>query len=340
MPAAPVLEIIDPGLLLSVQDAGRPGLAREGVPRGGAGDRWSLAVANALVGNRPDDAALEATLTGPTVRALASVTVGIAGTMAGRILETGARVDPGMSVSLRPGETLVLDPASGGARGYLAVPGGIDVPVVLGSRSTSLGGGFGGHEGRALRAGDVVRAGPRSATTNRHTDASAPPPARWPGLAAPPAVTPGSPVRLLPGPHGNGLPGSLDALVAAAWSVSAASDRQGLRLVGPALPGDPTGELASHGILPGSIQLPPDRHPIVLLADTQPTGGYPVPAVVITADLPRLGQLAPGAAVQFAVATAQEARAALADADRAFAEALVELREAGRWDDLWRGAGA
>ena len=326
----PVLEIVDPGLLLSIQDGGRTGLTAEGVTRGGAADRHSLAVANVLVGNPPDAAALEATLLGPTLWALAAVTLGLAGTMAGAVIETGERVGPGSTVTLRAGDTLALEPATG-ARAYLAVPGGIDVPVVLGSRSTALGAGFGGLDGRSLRAGDRVAAADDRTCT----------PAHWAGVPAPDPVSAAHPLRVLPGPHMLlvGRP-ALDAFLATAWTVSSTSDRVGLRLDGDPIPGGPAAEVASHGVVAGTIQLPPDRQPIVLLVDHQPTGGYPVLAVVITADLDRLGQLAPGAAAWFEWTTPEAARAAVLDRDDVFAAALAQVRDAARWDDLWRGAGA
>jgi allophanate hydrolase subunit 2 len=131
----------------------------------------------------------------------------------------------------------------------------------------------------------------------------------------------------------------LEALAAHDWTVSTASDRVGLRLDGPALPGEPTGDLASHGVVAGAIQVPPDRHPIVLLADHQTTGGYPVVAVVIRADLPRIGQLAPGMSFRLAGTTANFASGELATQRRAYDADLAALREDARWDHLWRSAG-
>jgi biotin-dependent carboxylase-like uncharacterized protein len=333
----PALEVLDPGLLLTVQDGGRPGLASEGVTGGGAADRWSLRVANSLLGNEPETAALEATLLGPTVRALVPVTVAIAGAMAGRLTRSGERVPPGSSVTLAAGDELALEATGDGARAYVALPGGIDVPPVLGSRSTALGAGFGGLDGRALRSGDTVRAG---------MDDTGPAPlvrpsARWPGDAAPRAVGATAPLRVLGGPHAAALgPGVLEGLVDRAWAVGPASDRVGIRLDGARLEAAALGELASHGVLAGTVQVPPDGRPIILLVDHQATGGYPVVAVVVTADLPRLGQLAPGAAVAFRLVSPAEARAVLADDDARFAAALAHLREAAAWDELWRGAGA
>ena len=330
----PVLEVIDPGLLLAVQDGGRPGRSSEGVTRGGAADPWSLAVANCLLGNAPDAAALEATLLGPTVRALAAVTVAVAGAMSGRVDRTGERVAPGASVTLATGQELVLQPTGEGARGYLAVPGGADVPLVLGSRSTALGAGFGGFEGRALLPGDRIAA-VGAPDAGRRTRAFVLPRARWPGDAVPARVTATAPLRVLPGPHAEALgPDALPSLVAQAWTMSSASDRVGIRLEGATLRASATGELASHGVVTGSVQVPPDGRPIVLLVDHQPTGGYPVVAVVITADLGRLGQLAPGTPVRFQEVTPDDAREALVQSDTAFASSLALLREGVGWDEL------
>src|SRR3954454_2053089 len=247
MPARPVLEIVDPGLLLSIQDAGRPGFAAEGVTTGGAADAWSLAVANALVGNPPGAACLEATLLGATVRALVPVTIALAGTMAGRLGETGETVAPGASIRLHAGSTLALGAADDGARGYLAVAGGIDVPVVLGSRSTDLRGGFGGLDGRALRAGDRLSRVARDGETyegNRAPAAldPAPPVARWPGRPSP-ARSWDAPIRVTPGPHAERLGlAALDALASVGWSATPASDRQGLRLDGGSVSPSPVHE--------------------------------------------------------------------------------------------------
>ncbi len=324
-----VLEVIDPGVLTTVQDAGRPGLAAEGVTRGGAADPWSLAVANVLVGNEASAAALELTLLGPTVRALRPVTVGIAGAIAATIAETGDHVAPGSSVRLRAGWTLAFGAADGGARGYLAIPGGVAVPPVLGSRSTALGAGFGGFEGRGLVAGDRVAAMAADAGLN-------PPPARWSG----PPIPSTGPIRVIAGPHLVDPRGPLVAALARTpWTVSPHSDRVGIRLEGTRLAAGKQGELASHGVVVGAIQLPPGGAPIVLLVDHQPTGGYPVIATVITADLPRLGQAAPGQPMAFRIVTPREAHEALVDASRVFENAVAHLREAARWDDLWHGAG-
>lgn len=332
-----VLEVIDAGLMTTVQDAGRPGLGSLGVPEGGAADRRALAVANLLVGNRPDAPALECTLLGPRLRALGPVVVAVAGAdLEAQVEETGERLAPGTALSLQPGSTLALPgPAIRGVRAYVAVDGGIDVPSVLGSGATLVGAGLGGIEGRALRAGDLIRAA-RPALVPRHEAA------HRPGATAVSRSAEGSPtvLRVTAGPHSAG-PGDpcLAALAGTEWTVSPRSDRMGVRFDGPPLPGTWSAELATIGVLPGAVQVPPDGLPIALLVDAQPTGGYQVPAVVIYADLPSLGQVGPGDAVRFVPVSPVAARAALRAQLHELAEIAEHLREAAGWDELWRSAG-
>jgi biotin-dependent carboxylase-like uncharacterized protein len=299
----PLFEVIEPGLLSTVQDAGRADLGHLGVPRGGAADGWSMAVANFVLGNPLDAAVLECTLIGPELRVLRDMVVSIAGADLGATVRPGGRrLDPGASHRLTAGEVLAFSggDAGAGARAYLAVPGGIDVPVVLGSRSTCLVAGFGGLEGRALRAGDVL--------APLRLEAAPGAGVRWRTGSHDPRPGSGS-IRIVGGP--DATPAMLAGLTRAAWTVSLRSDRRGLRLEGPAVAAaDATGERLTAGVVPGAVQLPPDGSPIVLLCDAQPTGGYPVIAVVIEADLPLLGQLAPGMSALFAEVTLAEARVA------------------------------
>ena len=287
-----MLEVVEPGLLTTIQDAGRPDWTHLGVPIGGACDPWSLAVANLLAGNEPGAAAIEMTLVGPTLAVHSPLTVGLAGAdLGGTVRETGRRLTPGRSYRLAAGTTIAFGGDAGsraGARAYLALPGGIHAPLVLDSASTALGAGFGGIDGRALRAGDVLRtADPSGDVIDRRERAEA----VWPPSAADPlddaGSVPDAPVRLLPGPAGG-----LEALVADEWRIGPGSDRIGLRLDGPPVGTSSPPELLSHGVVRGAIQVPPGGAPIVLLADHQTTGGYPIAAVAISADHPRLGQLA------------------------------------------------
>jgi len=298
------LEVIEPGLLLTVQDLGRPGFEHLGVPRAGAADSRSLEVANRRVGNAPGAAALEATLLGPRLRARRDVWIAIAGADLEPILRPGDRpVDRSRPTHLAPGDELGFleagDPDRG-CRVYIAIEGGIDVPLVLGSRSTSLSGTFGGFEGRPLQAGDVLEALPVGSTPAGEVAAA---------LAETTEPSPGGrAIRVFRGPAAD-EPGGEDrwsAFLAARWTVSLDSDRRGLRLEPP---GDMRtdlgaggGDRPSHGVVVGSIQLTPSGQPLVLMPDGGVTGGYPVLAVVASADLPLLGQLAPGAEIRFAEA--------------------------------------
>jgi biotin-dependent carboxylase-like uncharacterized protein len=339
--ALPAVEVIEPGLLTTVQDGGRQGAGFLGVPEGGAADRRSLAVANLLAGNARDAAALECTLVGPVLRVLRPLLIGIAGAdLDAHIVETGGRIEAGTSAPLRPGSTVSLaGPARVGARAYLAVGGGFEVEAVLGSRATALGPGFGGYHGRALRSGDVLSSPP---------DARLGPPARWPAAIAlprpgavggPGGSTPGVVVRIVPGPQASGPDDPrLAGLTGMTWRVSLDSDRMGLRLEGPSIGNPGEGDIPSLPVVPGAIQLPPDGRPIVLLVDAQPTGGYRVPATVITADVPRLGQLRPGDDLRFEVVTIPTARAILRRDLEVFEAAAADLIEAEGWDALWLSA--
>ena len=337
------LEVIEPGFLTTVQDAGRPDWTHVGVPTGGACDGWSLAVANLLAGNQPGAAALEMTLVGGACRATTSLRIGLAGAdLGGHVRETGRLLLPGRSHLVAAGSTIAFPgvaDADAGARAYLAMPGGIDVPEVLGSRSTALAADFGGLDGRAARSGDVIvataeaarAAGKRDSTRAR--DRNHPwPESVWPADEADRDT--GAPIRIIGGPWS----GTSD-LVGRSWRVAAGSDRVGLRLEGPPIHVDDRADLPSFGVMPGSIQVPPDGAPIVLLADAQTTGGYPVVAVAIAADVPRLGQLRPGAEIRFAETTIASATEALRRQRAALDLGARLLHESAAWDDAWQGAG-
>ena len=332
------LDVLDGGLLTTIQDGGRPDQGHLGVPESGAADRWSLAVANLLVGNEPDAAAVEMTLVGPALAATGAITIGLAGANLGGRIRGGRRLAPGRSHRLAAGDVVEFagDGPGGppsGARAYLAIPGGVDVPIVLGSRSTCLAGGFGGLDGRPLRAGNVLS--PRS---DRSAAGSEPAELAWPepdppradaADAADPAV-----LRVVAGP----APG-LDTLVAGPWRVGAAADRVGVRLDGPIAAAAIGGEVMTHGVPWGAIQVLPDGRPIVLGVDHQATGGYRVVGVVISADRPVLGQLRPGAAVRLEVVSREVALDALRDRRAALAAGASALREAAGWGRLIDAAG-
>jgi len=308
------IHVLVPGQLTTVQDLGRPGWQRDGVTPGGALDARALRLANLLVGNAEGAAALELTLTGPTLRFLAEALVAVTGADF-EVTVSGRRLPAWRPVRLAAGTELVLGAATAGCRGYLAVAGGVAVPRVLGGRGTHLAAGFGGVNGRALRAGDVLKNGPPSAWARRLAAALAGPDtfaaARWEISAeARPARGTAPVVRVVRGPQWDWFGAAArERLLAARYSVTARSDRMGLRLAGPPLTDGGLPELVSEGVATGTIQVPPDGQPIVLLADRQTVGGYPKIANVATVDLSPLAQVKPGDTVGFsevAVAEAQE----------------------------------
>ena len=334
-----MIEVLRPGLLTTVQDLGRPGFRDQGVPAGGAADAVALRIANLLVGNGQGAAGLEMTLAGARLRFTRETLVALAGaTMAAEL--DGAPVPPWRPVWVRPGETLDVGPARSGCRGYLACAGGIAVPPVLGSRGTYLPAAFGGVEGRALRAGDHLPLGepsPRAGAIRRSIarEGRASGIAAWfVGPGARPPYRPDAELLLLPGTHAAALtPEARGHLLGAELRVSPRSDRMGCRLEGPALTLAAPLELASEGVAPGTVQLPPDGAPIVLGADGGTTGGYPRVGHVATADLPLLAQLRPGDRLRFRAGTVEEARLRLLALERGVAhlEHAIRLRVNGAW---------
>ncbi len=308
-----VLEVLEPGLLTTVQGRGRPDAVDLGVPLGGACDPWSLAVANVLVGNPLTNAALEMTLAGATFGVLEDCLVAVAGA------DMGAGLPIGRSVLLRRGETVAFGPARAGSgvRTYLALAGSIDVPEILGARSTCLVGGFGGLDGRPLRAGDVIRRREAQRPLGERA---------WPGAVTPLTGPPPQQVRVVRGPDADAFAAAYATMLDIGWTVSGRGDRQGIRLDGPALVSEKAATMLSRGVTWGTVQLPPDGIPIILLADHQTVGGYPAIAVVISADRPLIGQLGPGDEflfVEVSLANAQRLLRVQADEFERLARALA-----------------
>ena len=313
----PAMLVLSPGLLTTVQDGGRRGLQRYGVPPSGAADIEGLRLANLLAGNPPDAAALEVTGRGPRLEvACTSVRVALGGDADAVIeAEVGPPLPAWSAQTLRRGQRLRVGAVRSGLRCYLAVSGGLAIDPVLGSSSTYLRGGIGGVSGRALRAGDELPV---------WLDAAPP----GPDLrldAVPATGASGEPLRVVLGPQ-DGLfsPAALASLLASAYTVSPHSDRVGLRLLGPPLPATTT-EIASDACVTGSIQVTGSGQPIALLCDRGTTGGYPKIATVISVDVPRLGRLRPGETVRFSsvdVAEAEHLRRARARSFNAMHERL------------------
>lgn len=300
--AIPWLRVIRPGMQTTVQDQGRTGFARYGVTASGAADPDALALGNALLANSPQEAALEITGGNAQFEALAPCIVAVVG--APCVVRVNQRQAPtSVTSALELGDTLEVGPTSAGLRVYLCVAGGIAVPNVMGSRATDLRARLGGLDGRALRSGDTLERGHAQSDVAGRTlpiDLMR----RFPGNG-------NWRLRILPGPHAAQSPSALDKLIKASFAVNARSDRMGVRLRrtgGQCLEGE---ETLSEGLARGAIQVPPDGDPVVLLADAQTTGGYHVPAVVISADFWKIGQLRPGDIVGFCGVSPVEALAAL-----------------------------
>lgn len=321
----PALRVMAPGLMTTLQDLGRFGYQQLGVPVSGALDPVSLRAANLLVGNPADTAALEVAYQGPTLAIEADgARIALAGGTASiEILQNETdtpplRVPLLQSMRLQRGQVLRVGALSGSKILYLAVEGGFDIAPVLGSRSTYTRAALGGLDGRALRAGDLLPLKAMQA------------PEREERMLAKLDLAPPARVRVVLGPQDDYFTeGAIRSLLESSYTVTAASDRMGMRLEGPSLAHAKGFNIVSDGIAPGSIQVPGNGLPIILLADRQTTGGYPKIATVISADLPALGRLFPGAKVAFeavSIDAAEAARRELAARMVAIARQIVPFR--------------
>lgn len=335
------ITVLKPGLQTQVQDTGRWGWQADGVPVGGAMDGWSHRLANLLVGQDEDMASLEMLMNGPQLRF----------DVAARIAITGAELSPtigGQPVPMRcrvdvpAGATLSFGRREAGLHAYLAVAGGIDVPPMLGSRSTYVRGAMGGIDGRALQAGDVLPIGtPASSSTPGGDDAAAAlrtPDAgcafaAWPAPALDlltmlplPEPQACATVAVVAGEHWHDFDEEArQSFLSQRWRIGGQSDRMGYRLEGRALGLPSTGEMLSEGVAFGTVQVPPAGLPIVLMAERASLGGYPKIAHVAGVDLPLLAQLAPGQALRFELVELDLAQALLEDRARQEARLCARL---------------
>ena len=298
--SVPTLQITQPGMLTTVQDRGRYGYQRHGVPVSGAMDEFALRAANLLVGNEQGAAALEMTVVGPDVKVLTDTWIAVTGADLSPLLD-GAAAPRWQAVEVRGGSLLSFGGMQDGMRAYLAVAGGIDVPRVMGSRSTYVKGGFGGFMGRALRKGDVIATmaeGPATATI----------PGSLPQGYRPPTYGEHHEIRVILGPRQHAFDSeAIATLLHSKYVISRDSDRMGYRLEGPPIQHKTGPDIISEGNPAGAVQVPGDGTPTVLLADRGTTGGYTTIATVITADMGRLAQAVPGQSVTFRSVTVAEA---------------------------------
>ncbi len=303
-----MLEILSPGFLTTIQDLGRHGTERFGVPVSGAMDAFALRAANSLVGNSPDAAGLEFTLQAPVLRAWEDCLLAAAGPSV-RLWVDGRRLPPWMAVFVRRGWRVQLEIGAGW--GYLAAAGGVDTPPVMGSRATYVRAGLGGLDGRALQAGDMLPLGqpaPRAADFFSRAGTRLPPsalPYDPPGEAC---VT----LDAIPGPQEEAFtPTAVQVFYESEYILSVQSDRMGYRLEGPLLEHAAPADILSEGVALGAVQVPADGRPIILLADRQTTGGYTKIATLASASLPRLVQCPPGEGqVRFRRVSVEQAQAA------------------------------
>jgi biotin-dependent carboxylase-like uncharacterized protein len=308
-----IFRVIEPGPMTLVQDIGRYGFQQFGVPVSGALDQYATRVANMLVGNSEDAAVLEITFMGPKLEVLGKAEVAITGADM-RVLLNGEPQNNWTAFRVNAGDILAIKPAKTGVRAYLAATGGIEVPVVMGSRSTYMGAKFGGYEGRPLAKDDVLARGGASIAglavalpqTFRHE------------------LKRHISLRAIPGPQDDFFDEGLRVFYDSEYKVTTKVDRMGYRLQGPTVPlkeGVPK-SIISEPSLAGAVQIPPDGQPIILLVE-QTVGGYVKIATVLSSDLPMVAQARPDDVISFVRIDLEEGQKAVREAE----QRLDEIRE-------------
>jgi antagonist of KipI len=313
-------EVTNPGFFTTVQDLGRFGFQRYGVPVSGAMDTYAFAAANLLVGNKPNDACLEITLIGPELLFLSEARISLTGAAFYPTID-GERVARWQTLQIHKGEALSFGSSQNGCRAYLAVRGGINVPMVLGSRSTYVRGDFGGFQGRQLRAGDVLEAHESTAPLTSRFSMPTEDVPEYTGKLL---------VEVVLGPQTDCFTErGLETLLSGIYEVTTESDRMGYRLEGAEVERKGSMDIVSDAIPVGAIQVPRNGKPIILMRDAQTTGGYPKIAVITTPDVSRLGQVKPRGRIQFSKVSPSKARERLLEYLKALSmlkSRLVESR--------------
>lgn len=303
-----MIEILETGPFNTVQDLGRPGFRDIGVTAGGAMDPLSVKTGNILVGNASDAAVIEVQTFPFKLRLSTPVVFAVTGTD-GLLLLNGKELLPWCAHLAKDGDVLELRQPVKRARAYVAVGGGLDVPVLMGSRSTALRGNFGGNDGRPLAKGDHLKIGTQADIL--------PLPANGLAVVEPsqalahvfPEIVDGVlQVRAIPAGEHHLFADDGEAFWGQVWRISSRSDRTGYRLSGDPIKPTETREMRSHGVVPGVVQVPPGGEPIIQMSDANTAGGYPKIAGVIEADLWRLGQANPGGKIRFIRSSHEEAR--------------------------------
>lgn len=295
-----VFEVLEPGILTTIQDLGRYGFSQFGVPPSGALDTFSLRIGNLLVGNSEEEACLEVTIMGLKLKVAREVTIAITG---GDLFPTlnGEPLDMWRTHLLVEGDVVTFKKVRAGCRAYLAISGGFVVPKIMGSKSTYLSGRFGGLEGRRLRRGDVLYTSDIPAPLDKL------------GLRFPsdwiPSLGKAILLRVIPGPQDHHFTkNGFETFYSTSYQVTSHCDRMGIRLEGPKIERRPDVEdsIISEGLISGAIQVPGDGKPIIILTELV-TGGYTKIATIISTDLPKVAQLKPGDRVRFEPISIEEA---------------------------------
>ncbi len=297
------LQVLKPGFFTTVQDLGRYGYLKYGVPISGAMDMFSFVTANLLVANNPDDAALEITLIGPELQALTRTQIAITGAAISPKIN-GQNVSMWQTLNVQEGDVISFGKMESGCRAYLSIKGGISTPLVLGSRSTYVRGGFGGINGRQLKTDDIIKAFDRALLKVKY---------EMPEELVP-RFTNHFKVHVICGPQADMFTEKgMNTFFFSKYKVTLEADRMGCRLEGPLIEHKAKAEIVSDALIPGAIQVPKNGKPITILRDAQTTGGYPKIAVVITPDVSLLGQVKPNDTIEFSKTTLREAREKLYD---------------------------
>jgi biotin-dependent carboxylase-like uncharacterized protein len=304
-------EVIHSGVLTTIQDLGRKGYQKYGLAISGSADHYAHRMANILVSNRQDCALLETTLLGLKLKVLQPAVIAITG---GDLNPTinGEPIPMWTSIKVHEGDLIHFKGCRTGCRAYLAIAGGIDVPVVLGSRSTDTVGGIGGMNGRALREGDLINTGnptrPLNCLSGRRLSPDLIPP--YPNHIK---------VRVIPGPqHDAFTDKAIKTFFSSTYTATKDIDRMACRLDGPELEHKAGADVSSEGIFLGAIQVPPNGKPIVFLAGRRSVGGYTKIGGVISVDIPKMAQVKPGDSIQFEEISLTEAHRLLKEQERIF----------------------
>lgn len=284
-----VFSVLTPGSYTTIQDAGRFGYQQMGIPVSGVLDAFAFHSANLLVANTKNSAVMEITVMGPRLKMLSHADLAVTGAEIGLTLNDQA-LETWTSFSVKSGDILDIQQVKSGCRAYLAVNGGIDVPQVMGSRSTYVGANIGGYRGRLLKVGDVIKCGPGRRLADR----------RQIPVDMIPAYPAGITIRAIPGPQDDFFQEGLEVLLQSDFMVSTKADRMGYRLQGPKIKikeGMPK-SIISEPTMPGGVQIPADEQPIILMVE-QTVGGYTKIVTVISVDLPKVAQATPGDTIRF-----------------------------------------